>query len=185
MTTVAEIDIEAPAAPPRPHRLRRCARPAAALCATAVLVGAAYQSWLLYQHHQSAVAAREAQNAAAHYAEILTTASPGTIDQQITRILDGSTGGFHQRYAKQSPELRALLLANQVTTTGSVVDSAVKSVDTGSATVLLFVRQTFTSATAKGAPAEPPDDITPMAITVQKTAGRWLVSDVTAGELPR
>ncbi|GFG68703.1 hypothetical protein [Mycolicibacter senuensis] len=183
MSTVAETDVESPAVTPRPRRLRRLAAPVAALCAVAVLTGC--QSWLLYQHHRSGVAADEALAAAARYAEILTTANPGTIDQQITSILDGSTGGFHDRYAKQSSDLRALLLANQVTTTGSVVNSAVKSADAGSATVLLFVRQSFSSAAAKGLPAEPPDDVTPMAITLQKVTGRWLVSDVTAGELQR
>lgn len=187
MTTVEKRDITTPpevlAASPWPRRLRRLAAPVAALCAIVVLGG--YPSWLLYQHHRSSVAAREALDAATEYAEILTTANPGTIDQQISSILDGSTGGFHDRYAKQSSDLRALLLANQVTTTGSVVDSAVKWADTGGATVLLFVRQTFTSAAAKGAPAGPPEDVTPMAITLQKVAGRWLVSDVTAGELQR
>lgn len=164
-------------------RLRRIVKPAAVLTAIAVITGTVYQSWLLYQHHRCGVAAHEALDAAAQYAAILTTASPGTIDGQITRILDGSTGGFHDRYAKQSSDLRALLLANQVTTRGSVVNSAVKSADARSATVLLFVQQTFTSAKAKGAPGDPPSDVTPMAITLQKVDGRWLASDVAAAEL--
>lgn len=180
MTTVEKPPIEAP---PDGHEspARRWPRLAlAAVWVIAVLAG--YQSWLLYQHHRTDAAAGEALGTAAEFAETLTTASPATIDQQITGILDGSTGGFHERYATQSSELRALLLANQVTTTGSVVNSAVKSADAGSATVLLFVRQTFTSTTVKGAPAEPPADVTPMAITLQKVAGRWLVSDVIPGE---
>lgn len=188
MTTVEETEIraptEVPTASPRPRRLRRLARPAAALCIIAVLAGAGFQSWLLYCHHRSDVAAREALDAAAKYAEILTTANPGTIDQQIKEILDGSTGGFHERYAKQSSDLRALLLANQVTTSGTVVESAVKSADATKATVLLFIEQTFTSATLKDVPAVRPaqPDVTAMAITVQKAAGRWLVSDVVAGQ---
>ncbi|WP_225396733.1 Mce protein [[Mycobacterium] zoologicum] len=164
-------------------RLRRIVKPAAALAAIAVLSGAGYQGWLLHQHYRSGVAAREALDAGTQYAEILTTANPGTIDRQITRILDGSTGKFHDRYAKQSSDLRALLLANQVTTRGSVVNSAVKSADARSATVLLFVQQTFSSAKVKGAPGDPPADVTPMAITLQKVGGRWLASDVAAAEL--
>jgi Mce-associated membrane protein len=188
MTTVERPEIrtptEVPTASPRPHRLRRLARPAVALCIIAMLGGAGFQSWLLYCHHRSGVAAREALDAAAKYAEILTTANPGTIDQQIREILDGSTGGFHDRYAKQSSDLRALLLANQVSTSGTVVDAAVKSADATNATVLLFVEQTFTSATVKEVPAggqgEP--DVTAMAITLAKVAGDWLVSDVITGQ---
>lgn len=175
-----------PAASPRRVRLRHALRPAAALCAVAVFVSMGYQSLLLYQHHRSEVAAAEALAAAAKYAETLTTANPATIDRQITDLLDGSTGGFHDRYAKQSSDLRAMLLANQVTTSGTVVDSAVKSSDATNATVLLFVEQTFTSAALKGAPAgrpaQPPSDITAMAISLAKVAGRWLVSDVVAGQ---
>lgn len=188
MTTVETPSIGSPQAitldSPRRARWRRAARPAAALCAAAVLAGSAYQSWLLCQHHRSAVAAREASDAATAYAALLTTASPDTVDRQITELLDRSTGGFHERYARQSSDLRALLLANQVTTRGSVVDSAVKTSDPGSATVLLFVEQTFTSAASKDAPADRPaqPDLTAMAITLQKEAGRWLVNDIVAGQ---
>lgn len=185
MTTIEKPDTEIRQdSPPVRSRLRlgRLARPAATLCGLAVLGGSGYQSWLLYHHHRSDVASREALTAATQYAEILTTANPGTVDQQITRILDGSTGGFHDRYAKQSSDLRALLLANQVTTRGSVVNAAVKSADAHRATVLLFVEQSFTSAKAKGAPAQPPSAVTPMAVTLQKAAGRWLVTDVVAEE---
>lgn len=193
MTTVEDAGIlESPdasepeaAAPstarPRRRRMPRATKPVAALCAVTVLTGAGYQSWFLYQHHRSDVAAREALDAAAKYAVILTTASPDTIDRQITEILFGSTGDFHSKYAKQSSELRAMLIANRVTTHGSVVNSAVKSADAGNATVLLFVEQSFTSAALPDTPAMPPPEVTGMAITLQKTAGRWLVSDVNAG----
>lgn len=177
----------APASPGRGRR-RRAARSAAALCATAALAGSGYQSWLLYQQHRSEVSAREASDAAASYAELLTTASPGTVDRQISELLDRSTGTFHDRYAKQSSELRAMLIANQVTTSGIVVDSAVKSADVANATVLLFVEQTFSSAALTQPPSgrivEAPD-ITAMAMTMRKDAGRWLVSDVVAGQQRR
>lgn len=165
-------------------RLRRIVRPAAVLCAVGILSGTGYQSWLLYQHHRSAVAGREALDAAASYAVALTTANPATVDRQITELLDRSTGTFHDRYAKQSAELRAMLIANQVTTSGTVVDSAVKSADAATATVLLFVEQTFTSAALKSSDriAKAPPDITAMTITLRKEAGRWLASDVMAGQ---
>lgn len=186
MTTMTKAEIIETAEPPvvsiRRHRLRLIARSAAVLCALGAVSAVGLQSWLLYQHHRSGVAARQAQDAAARFAVTLTTASPDTIDRQIAEILDGSTGGFHDRYAKQSSDLRAMLLANRVTTRGSVVDSAVKSADAANATVLLFVEQNFSSAAVKGGPAGQPPDITAMAISLQKAAGRWLVSDVVAGQ---
>lgn len=170
-------------------RRPRIARAAALLCAAAVLTGSGYQSWLLYRHHRSEASSREASVAATQYAELLTTASPATVDRQITDLLDRSTGSFHDRYARQSADLRAMLIANQVTTRGTVVDSAVKSADAASAIVLLFVEQTFASAAVKQAPggraAEAAPDVTAMAITLHKDAGRWLVSDVVAGQQQR
>lgn len=69
------------------------------------------------------------------------------------------------------------------------VDSAVKSADADNATVLLFVEQTFTSAARKQASSDriaaAPPDITAMAITLRKAAGRWLASDVVAGQQQR
>lgn len=193
MTIVETPSVAAPQLMPAASRRRagwrRAARPAAALGAIAVLAGSGYQSWLLYQQHRSDVAARQACDAATSYAELLTTAGPGTVDRQITELLDRSTGAFHDRYAKQGSDLRAMLITNQVTTSGTVVDSAVKSADAANATVLLFVEQTFTSAalqhTPSGALAEVPPDITAMAITVRKDSGRWLVSDVVAGQQRR
>jgi len=189
--TIAETpSVEAPQVvptdPPPPSRLRRAIRPAAILCAAAVLAGSGYQSWLLYQQHRSALAGREASEAATQYAELLTTANPGTVDRQITELLDRSTGTFHDRYAKQSSELRAMLIANQVSTSGTVIDTAVKSADATDATVLLFVEQTFSSAVLNKTPGGPiaqaPADVTAMALTLHKDAGRWLVSDVVAGQ---
>ncbi len=190
MTLVEAPSVEAPQVGPAdsPHRcrLRRAMRLAAILCAAGVLAGSGYQSWLLYQQHRSKLAGREASEAATQYAELLTTASPGTVDRQIIELLDRSTGTFHDRYAKQSSELRAMLIANQVTTRGTVIDAAVKSADATDATVLLFVEQTFSSAALKkaagGQIAQAPPDVTAMALTLHKDAGRWLVSDVVAGQ---
>lgn len=185
-TPSVEVPQVIPADSPHRSRLRRAIRPAATLCAVAVLAGSGYQGWLLYQQHRSTVAAREASEAATQYAVLLTTASPGTVDRQITELLDRSTGTFHDRYAKQSSQLRAMLIANQVSTSGTVIDSAVKSADATDATVLLFVEQNFSSAALKtdsgGQLAQAPPDVTAMALTLHRDGGRWLVSDVVAGQ---
>lgn len=167
-----------------PGRVRRVLRWAAALTLAATLAGAGSTGWLIFQQHRHDVAARQALDAARSYAVTLTTAGPATVDQQITALIDGSTGEFHDRFAKHSSQLRAMLLANNVTTRGEVVDVAVKSATTQQVTVLLLVRQTFTSAAAPDRPdAQPaPPDLTGMAMTVQKVHGQWLVSDIVPAE---
>lgn len=175
--------------PPPQQRRRRALRWAGTLGLTGVLAGAGYQSWTLFERHQIDSAAQTALDSAREYAVTLTTADPSTIDAQIARIIDGSTGAFHDRYAKHSTELRAMLLANKVTTRGEIVDSAVKSATAQTASVLLVVQQTFTSATlpapAPGQPDAPPPDVTSMALTLQKVDGRWLVSNVVPAQQDR
>ncbi|PQM45132.1 hypothetical protein C1Y40_04697 [Mycobacterium talmoniae] len=183
-----EVDDEA--VPDRRARLRgwgqRARRWAAVVAAAAILAGALVEGWLLLQQHRGDVAARQALDAARSYAVTLTTADPATIDHQITEIIDNSTGEFHDRYTKHSAELRGMLLANKVTTRGKVVDSAVKSATPQQVTVLLFVKQTFTSAALPerpdGQPADPPPDVTSMTMTMQKINDRWLVSNVVPAE---
>ncbi|MEZ0362692.1 Mce protein [Mycobacterium sp. pUA109] len=187
-----EVDDEADAAPVASRRarlrgwVRRARRWTAIVAAAAVLAAALFEGWLLFQQHRSDVAARAALDAARSYAVTLTTADPATIDHQITAIIDNSTGDFHDRYTKHSAELRGMLLANKVTTRGKVVDSAVKSVTPQQVTVLLFVKQTFTSAALPewpdGQPGDPPPDVTSMAVTLQKVDHRWLVSNVVPAE---
>lgn len=166
--------------------VRRSLRWAAALLLAVVLAGAGFAGWALLQQHRKDSAAHAALDTAREYAVTLTTADATTIDQQITKIIDGSTGDFHDRFAKHSSELRQMLLANKVATHGEVVDSAVKSATTHKVTVLLFVKQSFTSAALPapppGQPADPPPDVTSMAITMQQVDGRWLVSDVVPAD---
>ncbi|MCV7315666.1 Mce protein [Mycolicibacillus parakoreensis] len=165
-----------------PRRVRRWL-----VAATAVVfvIGAGYQSWLLIDQHRDGVAGRDALAAAERYAVTLTTADPATIDDQVEAVIDGSTGDFHDRYTRHSADLRAMLLTNKVTTTGSIVDSAVKSADPHHATVLLLVRQSFTTPAMADRPVDSSADVTGMTMLLDNVDGRWLVSEIraTAGGL--
>lgn len=160
-----------------PRWIRSAIRAVAAGIFVAVLAGAGYEGWLLSQHHQKDVAAAQALEAARKYAVTLTTADPNTVDQNVTAILDGSTGDFKSRYTKASSQLRAMLLDNKVTTHGSVVDSAVKSATKNKVEVLLFVKQSVSNSTVQ----EPHSDINAISMTMEKADGRWLAGKV----LPR
>ncbi|MEZ0364060.1 Mce protein [Mycobacterium sp. pUA109] len=173
---------------------RRWTRPAirgtAVVVVLALLAGAAYEGWLLFEQHQRQVTARQALAAAQTFAENFTNADPSTIDRAIDAISDGSTGEFKQRYVRSISQLRAMLIENKVTTRGTVVRSAIESVTSNQVEVLMFVKQSFTSAAvpqappAPGseAPAGPPTEVVGMEITMEKVNGRWLASKVVPGD---
>lgn len=148
----------------------------------AVLAGAGFEGWLLFERHQKVVDAQHALEAAQTFAEKFTNADPTTIDDAVRDITDGSTGEFKNRYVKSISQVRAMLVENKVTTRGTVVRSAIESVAPNQVEVLLFVKESFTSAALPQPPGEqpgqPPTDVVGMAITMEKEGGRWLVSKV-------
>lgn len=140
----------------------------------AVVVGAGYEGWLLFQQHQKDVSAAQALDAARKYAVTLTSTDPNAIDQNFTDILNGATGDFKDTYAKASSGLRKMLIDNKVATHGTVIDSAVKSVVANKVVVLLFVKQSVTNS----ASPDPRTDLTDVTVTMEKVNGRWLASKV-------
>lgn len=182
------------------HWGRLAARGAAVLVFLAALGGAGYEGWLLYQQHQRQVAAYQALDAARKFAVDFTNADPATIDAAIGAITEGSTGEFKTRYVRSISQLRAMLIENKVTTRGTVVRSAIESVTDTRVEVLMFVKESFTSAAvpqappapqgppapqAPPAPESPPPPATAvvgMAITLEKVDGRWLVSRIVPGD---
>ncbi len=154
--------------------IRSAIRWAAAVVFVAALAGAGYEGWLLFQQHQRGVAARQALDAAQNYAVTLTSTDPNAIDQNVTDVLNGATGDFKDRYTKASSQLRKLLIDNQVTTHGSVVESAVKSASTNKVEVLLFIKQSVSNSTTP----DPRSDVTAVTMTMEKVQGRWLASNV-------
>jgi Mce-associated membrane protein len=146
----------------------------ATLAVAAVLAGAGYEGWLLFERHQSDLAAAQALDAARKYAVTLTSTDPNAVDQNFTDVLNGATGEFKDTYTKAGSKLRKMLIDNKVTTQGTVVDSAIKSAGANKVEVLLFVRQSVTNA----ANPDPRMDLTAVTMTMEKVNGRWLASKV-------
>lgn len=155
----------------RPAMLRGCA---AAIIAVTVLVALGYLGWQQWERRQCDQAANVALQTARDYAVTLTSSDPSSVDPNITAILAGATGDFKDRYTKSSAELRKLMIDNEVTTRGTVLDSAIKSATTDRVEVLLVVRQTVSNS----AVSRPGTDLTPVGITMTKVNGAWLASDV-------
>lgn len=159
-------------------RLRgNVARWAAVAVLAAVLAGAGYEGWLVFQHHQKDVAAAQALDAAKKYITTLTSVDTNAIDKNFADVLDGSTGEFKDMYTKSSAQLRQTLIDNKAAAHGSVIDAAVQSATEDKVDVVLFVDQSVSNGTA---PA-PQLDRSWVKMTMEKVDGRWLASRV---ELP-
>ena len=138
------------------------------------LIGATYEGWLLFAHHQRTVAAAEALEAAQKYTLVLTSVDPTAIDKNFAEILDGATGEFKDVYSASSEQLRQLLIDNKASAHGTVIDSAVKSATKNKVEVLLFVDQSVSNKTAPQAQI----DRSRIVITMEKVKGRWLAAKV-------
>ncbi|MEB3032996.1 Mce protein [Mycolicibacter sp. MYC340] len=160
------------AAPSRPARPRWQWIAAAVLALG--LIGAAVEGWLLYAHHQRAVAAAQALDAAERYTLVLTGVDPASVDKNFAEVLDGATGEFKDMYSASAEQLRQLLIDNKATAHGTVIDAAVKSATKNKVEVLLFVDQ---SVSNKVAP-QPKIDRSRIVMTMEKVDGRWLAAKV-------
>lgn len=167
-------DTRSPQHKPRKRRDSRAIRWIAAAVIAAVLTGAGYEGWLLYQHHRQDVAAAQALDAAKKYMITLTSVDTNAIDKNFTDVLDGSTGEFKDMYTKSSAQLRQALIDNRAAAHGTVVESAVKSATTDKVEVVLFVDQSVSNAAAP----QPQLDRSRVNMTMQKVDGRWLASKV-------
>lgn len=161
----------------RKGRRSNVTRWAAAGVLAAVLAGAGYEGWLVFQHHQKDVAAAQALDAAKKYIITLTSVDTNAIDKNFTDVLDGSTGEFKDMYTKSSAQLRQTLIDNKAAAHGSVIDAAVQSATEDKVDVVLFVDQSVSN----GAAPAPQLDRSRVKMTMEKVDGRWLASKV---ELP-
>lgn len=138
------------------------------------LIGAGYEGWLLFAHHQRTVAAAQALATAEQYTLTLTSVDPSAIDKNFADVIDGATGEFKDMYTASSEQLRQLLIANKAAAHGTVIDAAVKSATKNRVEVMLFVDQ---SVSNKAAP-EPQIDRSRIVMTMEKVNGRWLAAKV-------
>lgn len=161
----------------RKERRGNVAHWAAIAVLAAVLAGAGYEGWLVFQHHQKDVAAAQALDAAKKYITTLTSVDTNAIDKNFADVLDGSTGEFKDTYTKSSAQLRQTLIDNKAAAHGSVIDAAVQSATEDKVDVVLFVDQSVSN----GAAPAPQLDRSRVKMTMEKVDGRWLASRV---ELP-
>ncbi|MGV0660737.1 hypothetical protein ABQE40_19990, partial [Mycolicibacterium pulveris] len=101
----------------------------------------------------------------------------GKVDENFAAVLDGATGEFKDMYSKSSTELRQLLIDNEASAHGVVLESAVQSATKDKVVVLLFVDQAVQNASVP----DPRIDRSRIKMTMEYADGRWRASKV---ELP-
>lgn len=134
----------------------------------------AFLGWRLIQVDQTAAAGRAALEAAKNYAVALTTLDVGDIDKNYSEALAGATGQFKDEYSQGSAQLRQILIDNNASGKGVVLDGAVKSATKTKVEVLLFVDQSVENAVLSA----PRLDRNRVQMTMELVDNRWLASTV-------
>jgi Mce-associated membrane protein len=116
----------------------------------------------------------EFQQAAGRFARDLTTTSPETIDADVQRVLDESTGIFHDDFEKRSEAFADVVRQSGSTSTGDVKATAVESMSGNAVTVLAALAV----ATRNAASLNQEPRKWRMRITVQRQSGKILASNV-------
>lgn len=127
-------------------------------------------------HHSGAQEDLRADAAAAarRVAVDLTTIGTGTASADIARVINDSTGGFHDQYVQQADGFQKQVTESGVTSRGQATSAGVVSADDAHAVVLVAVNATVTN---KQAPA-PAQRVYRMRITLDRVGEAWLASNM-------
>lgn len=124
---------------------------------------------------QSSDADREAAAGAARKtASDLTTLNYNTIDADVRRVMDMTTGDFRNQFTQSADPFTNVVRQAQVQTTSDVVASGVKSFGDGKATVLVAVRSQVRNSQSP----DPQVRNYRMSLDLQRQGDQWLTSNV-------
>jgi Mce-associated membrane protein len=139
------------------------------VAATAGLVLAG-RPW--YQHQRLADARQAALAAARQTTVDFVSISAETVDRDLQRIVGGTTGEFKEEFTRGLPQVRAAVVENKVSSTGTILRAAIVSADLDSAVVLVAMDASVRNV---GAPDGRLSHYR-IQVDVVLDGGRWLVS---------
>ncbi|MBY4208029.1 hypothetical protein HQO44_16305 [Rhodococcus fascians] len=158
----------------RPLRLRRSLFAAAALGVVAFGVS----TGLLLHQHQKMDAAQDLQQRYLQTARQsvldLTTISASTVDGDVARVLERSTGTFRDQFGERSDDFVSVVQQADVQATGSITEAGIENADDHAASVLVAATSSVTNSS--GAQEEP--RVWRLRVTLDNTGESILVSDV-------
>ncbi|OZC83914.1 hypothetical protein CH254_23775 [Rhodococcus sp. 06-412-2C] len=161
-------------APRRPLRLRR------SLIGVAVVgvVALGASSALLLHQHQKLAAAQDLQQ---RYLQVarqsvldLTTISASTVDDDVARVLERSTGTFRDQFGDRADDFVSVVQQADVRATGSITEAGIENADDRTASVLVAATSSVTNSS--GAQEEP--RVWRLRVTLDNAGESILVSDV-------
>ncbi len=186
MTARDDVSGDIPAEPAEEHaaeagaaRHRPAVRRSAGLVAAALLTGAALSATALMIVEHTRAAAQRAQDSACVEAARNGVIALLSIDhnrarQDVQRVLDLSTGAFHDDFARDADDFVRTAVDAQAVTVGSVAAAALQSIRDGEGVVLVAASSKVTNA--GGARADPRP--WRMSVTVTREGDTWKMSDV-------
>jgi Mce-associated membrane protein len=104
----------------------------------------------------------------------LTTISAATVDDDVARVLERSTGTFRDQFAERSDDFVSVVEQADVRATGSITEAGIENSDDSAASVLVAATSSVTNSS--GAQEEP--RVWRLRITLDNEDGTILVSDV-------
>jgi Mce-associated membrane protein len=138
----------------------------------AALVGLVVAGRMWYQQQRLQDARQGALAAARQTTVDFVSISAETVDRDLQRIAAGATGEFKDEFTRGLPQVRAAVVENKVSSTGTVLRAAVVSADLDSAVVLVAMDASVKNV---GAPEGRLSHYR-IQVDVVLDGGRWLVS---------
>ncbi|MUL74529.1 mammalian cell entry protein [Mycobacterium sp. CBMA226] len=147
------------------------------ICSVALVGTATLSAVFGYRMYED----RRVDNARAAYIQAarqgvinLTTINYTTVDEDVKRVLDSSTGSFHDDFERRAKSFAEVVKKAQSKSEGTITAAAIQKEDGGQATVLVTVSLKMGNAGA----AEQPPRSWRMVIDVAKTGDTAKISNV-------
>jgi Mce-associated membrane protein len=179
--------VDPPETKPRRLRPRRPRRPKIAigtqvlvLLALVTVALAAAVGFLMQRDGELSgtdVAAQRAMYAAETAAQDLSSYDYRTLESDIKTAANQTTGKLKTDYQRLAQQIVATARQQQAVVNGQTVKSGVVSATPEKVEVLVFLNQSTSKAAAPDAQQRTPNQLR-LLMTMEKTAGRWLVSKV-------
>lgn len=127
-----------------------------------------------FEQRQQEAQRQQALHAARQVAVNLLSLDYRTIDRDIDRVLNGTTGQFRDQFASRTGVVEQVLPEAEAASEAQIHSAGVSSMDGDSAEVMLIA-----DATVRNANQEEPRNVHyRLSLTVERQDGRWLVSEV-------
>ena len=146
----------------------------AAVCVGLIVVGVLAGSAVWRGHNEDIDRAAATDAARAEVTNILQI-DPKTIDADVQRIIDGSTGAFKNDFTSRKDVFSSVVKEQNVTSTSEIRAAGVESSTDTQASVLVAATSTVTNSASTGQPEARDYRIR---VQVQKEAGRWLAAQI-------